>query len=252
MISIKSPQEIEVLRDGGRKLAQILNMVLEQARSGVRAEDLDRLAEEMIKKAGGRPAFKGHGGFPGTLCISANEAVVHGVPNRKMIFKEGDLVGIDIGMQWPADKGLYTDMARTIGVGKISAEAKKLIGVTKEAFKRGIKVIKPGARVGDIGWAVQEYVEKNGFSVVRSLSGHGVGHKVHEDPKVPNFGAKGTGEILEEGMVLAIEPMVCAGSYELETLSDGWTAVTKDRSLTAHFENTVAVTDRGVEILTDI
>jgi methionyl aminopeptidase len=262
VITIKTPDEIEVLRKGGQRLAQILDMVLERVKPGVKARDLDKYAEELIRKAGGRPAFKGHDDFPGTLCISANEAVVHGVPHKKMVLRVGDLVGIDVGMQWPArnathsvaggpiKKGLYTDMARTVGVGKISGKAKQLIKVTERAFYKGVKRIRPGARLGDIGYEIQHYVEAQGFSVVRSLSGHGVGYKVHEEPKIPNYGEKGSGEILKAGMVLAIEPMVCAGNYELETLKDGWTAVTKDRSLTAHYENTLVVTDKGCEILT--
>ena len=251
MISIKKIEEIEILREGGHKLAEILDMVLAEVKPGVKAEKLDKLAEKLIVEAGGRAAFKGHDDFPGTLCVSANEAVVHGVPHKKLILEEGDLVGIDIGMQWPAKKGLYTDMARTVGVGEISQRAKKLIEVTEKAFYKGLKEIKPGARIGDIGWAIQEYVEAQGFSVVRSLSGHGVGYRVHEEPKIPNYGVRGTGEFLKTGMVLAIEPMVCEGDYELETLEDGWTAVTKDKSLTAHYENTVVVTDRGAEILTE-
>jgi methionyl aminopeptidase len=250
MITIKTPDEIEILRNGGHKLAEILDMVLKRVKPGVAAEELDKYAEELIIEAGGRPAFKGHEGFPGTLCISANEAVVHGVPHKEMILNEGDLVGIDIGMEFPAQKGLYTDMARTVGVGKISDKAKELIKVTRQAFYRGVRVVKPGGSIGDIGYEIQRYVEERGYSVVRSLSGHGVGYKVHEDPKIPNYGEKGSGEILKAGMVLAIEPMVCEGDYELETLEDGWTAVTKDRLLAAHFENTLVVTNKGYEILT--
>ena len=252
MITIKTPQEIDILRQGGQKLAKILDMVLARVEPGVKAEELDSYAEELILKAGGRPAFKGHEGFPGTLCVSVNEAIVHGVPHGELVLNQGDVVGIDIGMQYPSENGLYTDMARTVGVGKISKEAEKLIKVTEKSFFKALKVIRSGATVGDIGQAIQSYVESHGYSVVRSLSGHGVGYKVHEDPKIPNFGEKGSGEILQAGMVLAIEPMVCFGRYELETLDDGWTAVTKDRSLTAHYENTVLVTDKGAEILTKI
>jgi len=207
-------------------------------------------AEQLILDVGARPAFKGFSGFSGTLCTSVNDAVVHGVPSKNKILKEGDIIGLDIGMQWPKKNGLYTDMARTVGVGNISEEAKKLIEVTKKSFYKAVDVVKSGARVGDIGEAVQKYVESEGYSVVRSLSGHGVGYEVHEDPRIANYGKAGTGEILRAGMVLAIEPMVCVGGYELETLADGWTAVTKDGSLTSHHENTLVVTEKGCEILT--
>jgi len=250
MITIKTPQEIDILRQGGQKLAEILDMVLARVEPGIKAETLDSYAEALILKAGGRPAFKGYEGFPGTLCVSVNEAVVHGVPHGELVLNQGDVVGIDIGMQWPAGKGMYTDMARTVGVGEISKEAERLIKVTEKSFFKALKVVRPGATVGDIGQAVQNYVESHGYAVVRSLSGHGIGYKVHEDPKIPNFGEKGSGDILKAGMALAIEPMVCAGDYQLEVLEDGWTAISKDRSLTAHYENTVLVTDKGTEILT--
>jgi len=175
---------------------------------------------------------------------------VHGVPSKDVILKEGDIIGLDIGMQYPKKDGLYTDMARTVAVGNISQEAEKLMQATKKSFYEAVNVIRPGATIGDIGAAVQSYIETQGYSVVRSLSGHGVGYEVHEDPKIANYGKAGTGEILQAGMVLAIEPMVCVGGYELETLDDGWTAVAKDGSLTSHYENTLVVTDKGCEILT--
>jgi len=250
MISIKSTEEIDILRIGGAKLAKILDMVIARIEPGVKAIDLDSYAEELILEAGGRPSFKGHEGFPATLCVSVNEAVVHGVPHSDLILKEGDIVGVDIGMQWRAEKGMYTDMARTVAVGAISKEGEKLIKITEKSFNKALKAVKPGAYVGDIGYVVQKYVESHGFSVVRCLSGHGVGYKVHESPKIPNYGKKGTGEMLKAGMVLAIEPMVCAGDYELETLDDGWTAVSRDKCMTAHHENTIFVTSRGAEILT--
>ncbi len=250
MITIKTPEEVDVIRQGGHKLAKILDMVIEKVEPGVSTLELDEYAEQLILEAGARPAFKGFSGFSGTLCTSVNDAVVHGVPSKNKILKEGDIIGLDIGMQWPKVGGLYTDMARTVGVGNISDEAKKLIEVTKKSFYKAINVVKSGARVGDIGEAVQKYVESEGYSVVRSLSGHGVGYDVHEDPRIANYGKAGTGDILRTGMVLAIEPMVCVGSYELETLADGWTAVTKDGSLTSHHENTLVVTEKGCEILT--
>jgi len=247
MITIKTAEEIEILRDGGEKLAKILGMVLSRVKPGVSSKELDDLAEIEIRKIGGEPAFKNFQNYPATLCVSVNEAVVHGIPREDVILKEGDVVGVDIGMKY---KGLYTDMARTVGVGGISAEAKKLIAVTEKSFLKGARTVKHGAYVGDIGEAVQKYVEQHGYSVVRSLAGHGVGYGVHEEPRIPNFGKKGDGEVLKSGMVLAIEPMVCAGGYELETDKDGWTAVSKDRSLTAHYENTIVVTKLGCEMLT--
>jgi len=250
MITIKNEKEIEILRQGGRKLAVVLDMVIEKARPGVSAKELDKYAEKLIKKNGGRPSFKNFQGYPASLCVSINEVVVHGIPNDNMILKSGDVVGFDIGMQYPAQDGLYTDMARTIGIGKISAGAGKLIKTTERSFYEGIKTIKPGAHIGDIGAAVQAYAEAHGYSVVRVLCGHGVGYEVHELPRIPNFGSKGTGAEIKAGMVLAIEPMICIGSYELQTLADGWSAATQDKSLTSHYENTLVVTKKGCEILT--
>jgi len=260
MVTIKSVEEIDILRQGGHKLAEILDMVIAKVKPGISTGELDQYAEELIIKAGGRPAFKGYSGFSGTLCTSVNEAVVHGVPSLKQILKAGDIIGLDIGMQWPVltkatmgkarQKGLYTDMARTVPVGQVADEMHRLIEITEKSFFRGIEAIKPGARIGDIGCFIQPFVEKYGYAVVRSLSGHGVGYRVHEDPIIPNYGKCGQGTILRPGMVLAIEPMVCMGGYELETLADGWTAVTKDRKWAAHYENTVVVTDKGAEILT--
>ena len=250
MITIKTPEEIEVLREGGKKLVRILDMVIERVKPGVTTLELDQYAEELVKKEGGRPSFKNYEGFPGTLCTSVNEAVVHGEPNKNVILKDGDIVGIDVGMEYPSEHGLYTDMARTVAVGKIAKEAQELIEVTQKSFYKGLKAIKDGAHIGDIGEAVQSYVELHGFGVVRSYCGHGVGYKIHEEPKIPNYGKKGTGEQLKAGMVIAIEPMVTLGDYNLETLDDGWTAVTKDRSLASHYENTVLVTENGAEVLT--
>ena len=260
MITLKTQKEIDILRTGSKKLAQILDTVSKRVVPGVSAAELDALAEKLILDVGGKPSFKGYDGFPATLCVSVNEAVVHGVPHKSLILKQGDIVGLDIGMQWPvynkvsagrpASQAMYSDMARTIGVGKISKESQRLIEVTKKSFYKAVKIIKPGATTGDIGYAIQRYVEAHGYGVVRSLSGHGVGYKVHEEPKIPNYGQAGSGEILKAGMVIAIEPMVCAGDYELETLADGWTAVTCDRGLTAHYENTLAVTQKGAEVLT--
>lgn len=252
MVTIKTAKEIELMRQGGKKLAEILSTVTKEVKPGVSTFELNKYAEELIEQQGGEPSFKGYDGFPAALCTSINEAVVHGVPDKKMILREGDIIGLDIGMRWPAQHGLYLDMARTVGVGEISPQAERLIKVTRESFYQAVRVIKAGARIGDIGEAVQSYVEQYGYTVVRTLSGHGVGYQVHEDPQVPNYGKKGTGLVLEPGMVLAIEPMVCMGEPYLITLADGWTAVTADKSLTAHHENTIVVTNKGAEILTSL
>ncbi len=212
---------------------------------------LNEFAEQGITKAGGRPSFKNYGGkknpFPAALCTSVNSVVVHGIPSREVILKSGDIVSLDIGMEY---KKLYTDTAITVGVGNISEQAKKLIDVTKKSLDLGIAQARAGNRIGDISHAIQTTVETAGFSVVRDLVGHGVGYDVHEDPPVPCYGKKGTGPLLEEGMVLAIEPMVCAGEYFLNFEKDGWTISTKDGSLAAHFEHTVAITRSGAQILT--
>lgn len=251
-ITLKTPKEIEILRQGGRILAQILDLTLKKIKPGVSAADLDAYAEELILKASGYPSFKNYQGFPGTICVSPNAVIVHGIPKKDLIIKKGDIVGIDIGMRYPARHGFYTDMARTVGVGKISHEAKKLISTAEQSFFEGLKKVRPGSRLGDLGASIQAYVEKEGFSVVRSLCGHGVGYAVHEEPRIPNYGQPGIGEIFKTGMVLAIEPMVCAGHHELETGRDGWTAIAKDRKLTAHYENTVVVTADGCAVLTVI
>lgn len=247
MITIKTPQEIKKLRQGGQILAKIIREVIRQIKPGISIFELDQLAEELIKKAGGRPSFKGFEGYPTAACISINEEVVHAIPRKEKILKEGDIVGVDIGLEY---EGLYTDMARTVAVGRISKKTNRLLKVTQKALAIGIKQVKPGQTTGDIGQAIQHYVEKHGFSVVRSLVGHGVGHQVHEEPRLPNFGRKGEGEVLKEGMVLALEPMVNVGGSDVITKEDKWTIITADGSLSAHFEDTVAVTRQGAEILT--
>ncbi len=262
MVTIKTAEEIELMRQGGQKLAEILAMVIEKVEPGVSTYELNSYAERLIEQFGGAPSFKGYAGFPAALCTSVNEAVVHGVPSKKMILRSGDIIGLDIGMRWPvtggsklkgpARNGLYLDMARTVGVGEISPEAEELIKVTRDSFYQAVKAIRPGSTIGDIGYAVQSYVEQFGYSVVRSMSGHGVGYAVHEDPQIPNYGQKGKGMALKSGMIIAVEPMVCAGDYHLLTLDDGWTAVTADNSLTAHYENTLAITEQGADILTEI
>ncbi len=250
MALIKSQKEIETIKEGGKILAEILDQVLQQAKVGKEIIELDSLAEKLIRKAGGRPAFKGYQNFPGSLCVSINQAVVHGIPKNGLYLKDGDVVGFDIGMQYPLKNGLITDMARTIQVGQKTDEAQKLIMATRESFFKGVDIIKPGVSLGDVGYTIQQFAERQGFSVVRSLAGHGVGHQVHEEPKVPNYGTPGQGQVLKEGMVLAIEPMLCQGSYDLQISEDGWSVETVDGLLSAHYENTLIVTPQGAEIAT--
>jgi methionyl aminopeptidase len=253
MITIKTPEEIKILREGGEILASILREVAEKIKPGVITFELDILAEDLIKKAGGEPSFKNYKTkddrvpYPASLCVSVNDEVVHGIPLRNKILKEGDIVSLDLGMKY---KNLYTDMAITVPVGEIDKGEKKIIEVCKKALSEGIKITKEGNTVGDIGWMVQKFVEKNGFNVIRNLVGHGVGYKAHEDPDIPNFGKKGTRETLKEGMILAIEPMISAGSHEIFLDEDNWTWKTKDGSLSAHFEHTIVVTKKGGEIIT--
>jgi len=249
MITLKSEREIGLMRKAGAIVAQILEEMAQMAVPGATTGDLDRYAEARTKELGAIPAFKGYHGFPASVCISVNDEVVHGIPSFKRILKEGDIVGLDFGV---ISDGWYGDSARTVGVGQVSKEAKQLIEVTQEGLNRGIQQCREGNRVFDIGHAVQNYVEGFGYGVVREFVGHGIGRALHEDPQVPNYGPKGKGLGLKVGMVLAIEPMINAGSHEVKVLGDGWTAVTVDRSLSAHFEHTVAITPRGPEILTVI
>ena len=257
MIYIKTEQEISIIREGGKILSSILDNIINRAKAGAKICDLDRMAEELILKNGGVPSFKNYScgkncpPFPSTMCISINNEVVHGLGNRQIILKTGDIVDFDIGMRYPAENGLYTDMSKTIGVGKISKSAKKLIKITKKSLTLGLNQIKDGNRIIDISRAIQNCAEGAGFSVVRDLTGHGVGKEVHEDPKIPNYAENIFGKIeLKQGMVLAIEPMINIGGYKIKTLSDGWAIVTADKSLSAHFEHTIAVTKAGCEILT--
>lgn len=247
-ITIKTPEDIVKLREGGHILAMILEKVCQAAGPGITTKKLDDLARKLIKDYGVEASFLefGEPPYPATLCTSVNEEVVHCIP-RNRILKKGDIIGLDCGI-W--HKKLCTDMAITVAIGKISATAKKLIDVTKESLNLAIKQIKEGATLGDIGYAVQSHAEKNGFSVVRKLVGHGVGYRVHEPPKIPNFGQPGTGNVLKAGMVLAIEPMVNVGHHDILVKDNGWDIYTKDGGLSAHFEHTVVVTKNGCEILT--
>lgn len=253
MITVKSANEIKILKEGGEILSSILTEVAKKAVPSASTFSLDELAERLIREADGEPSFKNYKtkddkiSYPASLCVSINDEIVHGIPTRDKILKEGDIVSLDLGMKY---KGLYTDMAITVVVGEISKQVKKMIKVTKEALDKGIKEAKEGNRIGDIGFNIQSYVKKNGFNVVHNLVGHGVGYEAHEEPEIPNFGRKGTGEILKNGMVLAIEPMVVAGKPETILSDDNWTWKTKDGSLAAHFEHTIVVTKKGGEILT--
>jgi len=262
MIIIKTPEEIKILRDGGKILSSILLKIAEKAKPGVTTFELDEYAEFLIKEAGGEPAFKGYKTrddkypFPSSLCVSINDEVVHGIPAEDRFLEEGDIVGLDLGLKW---KGLYTDATISVGVGKISSEAERLLSITKTALEKGIKVVKEGAYTGDIGFAIQSYVEKQrlpagrqGFNVVKNLVGHGVGYSLHEEPEIPNWGRKKTGIRLKQGMVFAMEPMVSMGSGDIILDKNGWTWKTKDGSLAAHFEHTIAVSKRGVEVLTKL
>ena len=245
MISIKTSAEIEKMVVSGRVLAEILQAVQARVRPGVSTRELDQLAYRLCMDRKVKPAFKGYHGFPYSLCVSVNEEVVHGFPSERRL-AEGDIVSLDFGVY---RDGYFSDAALTLAVGAVSPQASALIRVTREALFAGLARVKAGNRLGDVSAAVQERVEAGGYSVVRHFVGHGIGRALHEDPQIPNFGEPGRGPVLKAGMVLAVEPMVNAGGFEVEILSDGWTAVTKDRSLSAHFEHTVAVTENGCRIL---
>jgi methionyl aminopeptidase len=253
MITIKTSAEIKTLSEGGKILASILNQLASLAKPGVATFDLEKEARKLIKQAGGQPAFLNYSPwdtsakYPAALCVAINDEVVHGIPKKDRILKNGDIVGLDLGLQY---KKLFTDMAMTVGVGKISDRAKELMRVTEESLFKGIKEIKAGARLGDYGFVVQQFVESRGFHVVTELVGHGVGYLPHEDPDIPNWGRKGKGIELKEGMVLALEPMVCEGSGAVFLDKDGWTWKTRNGLLSAHFEHTIVVEKEGCKILT--
>lgn len=248
MIHLKSPAEIEAIGRAGQVVGQVLELVRERAEPGVTTAELDRLAEEVIRgRSGAAPAFKGLYGFPATLCTSVNREVVHGIPSTTRVLQSGDLLSVDVGVKLD---GYYADAAVTVSVGEVSPEAERLLSVTRRALEAGVAEARPGRRLGDLGAAVQSVVEDAGFSVIRELVGHGVGRSAHEEPQVPNYGRRGRGVRLEEGLVIAIEPMVNVGGREIRTLEDGWTVVTRDGSLSAHFEHTVAVSAEGPLILT--
>jgi methionyl aminopeptidase len=249
MINCKSQAELNKMRRSGIVLRQVLNTVKAMVAPGVSTMDLERAAEERIRELGGKPAFKGYYDYPCVLCTSVNNEIIHGIPSEKRIMKEGDILSIDCGVVLD---GYYSDSALTVPVGNtLAPELRKLLDVTETSLKKAIQEVRMGKTVGDVGAAVQEYVEANGFSVVRDFVGHGIGTRMHEEPQVPNFGTRGHGTRLREGMVLAIEPMVNVGKPGARVLDDKWTAVTEDGSYSAHFEHTVAVTRNGPVVLTE-
>ena len=247
MIILKNKNEIRKMREAGRIVSEALLLMEKHVRPGISTWELDRIAEEFITKQGAVPSFKGYGGFPGSICASINDVVIHGFPLKEAILKEGDIISIDMG----AVKDHYHgDAARTFAVGEISQTAQDLINVTREAFFQGYAVCEIGRHLSDISHAVESYIMPFNYGIVRDYVGHGIGRNLHEQPNVPNFGKPGHGPILREGMVLAIEPMVNVGSYEVILLKDNWTVKTKDGSLSAHYENTVAITEEGPQLLT--
>ncbi|MDY7230658.1 type I methionyl aminopeptidase [Hyalangium rubrum] len=246
-VEIKSKDEIALMREAGRIVCEILDELEKAVAPGVTTWELDALAEKLIYQKGAKPAFKGYLGFPCCLCASVNDEVVHGIPSKRKKLVSGDLMKLDFGVVY---RGFFGDSARTVPVGKVSREAQALVDATREALQKGIAAMVPGNRVGDIGHAVQSYVEARGYSVVRDFSGHGIGRKLHEKPEVNNYGPPGQGMKLRPGMVLAVEPMVNLGTHEVALLDDDWTAVTLDHKLSAHFEHTILVTEGGPEVLT--
>lgn len=246
MISVKSAHELVTMREAGRIVALAHQAIVNAILPGVSTAELDAIAEDVIRGAGATPSFKGYGGFPASICASVNDELVHGIPGSRILC-EGDIISVDIGAYY---KGFHGDSAWTYPVGKISTDAARLLAVTEESLLEGIRKAQVGNRLSDISHAVQSYSESRGFSIVRDYVGHGIGREMHEDPQIPNFGPPGKGPRLKPGMVLAIEPMVTVGGYAVKTLQDHWTVITEDRSLCAHFEHTVAISDAGPQVLT--
>jgi methionyl aminopeptidase len=244
---VRSPTELGLMREAGHIVFEVLEVLEKACAAGVNTLELDKIAYNETVKRKAKPAFKGYLGFPCSLCASVNEEVVHGIPRKTKVLAEGDLMKLDFGVSF---KGWYGDSARTVPVGKVSDEAQRIIEVTRAALFEGIKTARAGNRTGDIGAAVQRYVEGQGCSIVRDLTGHGIGRKLHEDPRVPNYGDPGTGMLLKPGMTIAIEPMVNLGTHKVRELDDDWTIVTLDQKLSAHFEHTIVITDGEAEILT--
>lgn len=246
MVSIKSEREIKLMREAGRILAQVHEELGKAIQPGMSTLDIDRLGERMIRSFGCIPSFKNYNGYPASICVSVNDEVVHGIPNKHRILQEGDIVSLDAGVIW---NGYHSDAARTHKVGEVSPKAEKLIQVTRQSFFEGIKFAKAGNHLNDISSAIQKYAESFGYGVVRDLVGHGIGTNLHEDPEVPNFSQTRKGILLKPGMTLAVEPMITAGRYDVVWLDDDWTVVTDDGSLAAHYENTILITDGEPEIL---
>ena len=246
MIIVKSPREIELMREAGRITASVFDALLPLLKPGVTTMELDQVAEKVIRSQNAIPGFKGYGGFPATLCISVNDVLVHGFPSKYRL-KEGDIVSIDVGAVY---KGYNGDAARTFAIGKVSEEASKLIRVTEECFWKAVELIKPGIYLSDISHAIQQHAEANGFSIPREYTGHGIGTELHEDPVIPNYGLPGHGPKLRVGMCLAIEPMLHQGKRDTKVMSDGWTVKTVDGKLASHYENTIVITEGGYEVLT--
>ena len=248
-VTVKSKHEIELMREAGRILGTVLKELEKECKPGVTTYHINKIGDEMIKSYGCIPSFYGYQGYPASICVSVNEEIVHGIPSKSRVLKDGDIVSLDAGVIY---KGYHSDAARTYGVGNISDKAARLIEVTRQSFFEGIKFAKIGYRLSDISHAIQAHVEKHGFSVVRDLVGHGVGVDLHEDPQIPNYGPAGKGPRLQEGMVLAIEPMINAGRYQVKTLADGWTIVTVDGKKSAHYEHTIAITNDEPIILSSL
>ena len=247
MIELKSSREIQLIGESGRILRKVLEAVKRAVKSGAETLELDRIAEKVIRENGAKASFKGYRGFPGTLCVSINEEVVHGIPDRRKL-QDGDIVSVDVGVY---HEGFHADAARTWEVGGVDHARKKLVAAAKNSFDAALASYQPGWRIGDLSAAVQKVVEADGFQVVRDYAGHGIGRQLHEDPQVPNYGKPGRGALIEPGLVIAIEPMLTAGHYAVETLENGWTVVTKDRKCASHYEDTVAFTENGFINLTN-
>lgn len=247
MISIKTEEQLNCMRVSGRMTGELLCYMGKIVKAGMTTFELDRLAYEYIRSLGATPSFLNYAGYPASTCISIDETVVHGIPSKDIVIKEGQIVSVDVGVYY---NGYHGDAARTFMIGDVGEEKRKLVEITEKCFFNAVENLNEGTPLGDIGYYVQSLAEENGFSVVRALGGHGIGKKMHEDPFIPNFGRKGTGIRLRQGMCLAIEPMINAGTFEVEFMPDGWTTKTKDRRPSAHYENTVAITENGVEILT--
>lgn len=248
-IILKKPEQILLMKEAGRITGEALLVARDAIRPGISTKELDTLIHDYIVRCGATPSFLGYGGFPGSACISVNDQVIHGIPSKKVILKEGDIVKVDVGANY---RGFNGDSAKTFAVGTVSEAARQLIEVTRESFYQGLAFVKVGNRVGDIGHAISAYAESFGYGVVREYVGHGVGRALHEEPDVPNYGTQGRGCRLYPGMTIAIEPMVNEGTAEVKQLSDGWTVVTRDGSLSAHYEHTVAITEDGPILLTDV